>query len=355
MNPFFVAVKQALISTGRDPSPNGCPEEAKLAKSDQSRLRKVKTSRNNVSRYESLDTPNTPNTSGSDPRAFSEPHPELKPRQAAWQADTPTTDVSTCGYLNGNASLPRTANPGFDCRVDNKNAIWGFCSTAILAVSDCGLVGGCVDAHACDGGCGISGDPNATTVGCTDSGADYCSTALLTDGPDQTYAYIACGSAAITDNLLYSPTTTSLHSSPSTTSALSRAKPSVTSASSTSSATSSSPIPTTSTITSAPASSSTHSKATSSTSNNTGAIVGGVLGGLALLAFIVVAMLFHRRLKTSPTTGGQSYDPVWQGIGDQRGAPKRVPRQTLHPAELSTGRRDETTELPNDMEGTRRT
>lgn len=167
MNPFSVAVKQALISTGRDPNPNldGCPEEAKLAKSDQSRFRKVKTSRNNVSRYESLDTPNTPNTSGSDPRAFSELHPELKPRQAAWQADTPTTDVSTCGYLNGNASLPRTANPGFDCRVDNKNAIWGFCSTAILAVSDCGLVGGCVDAHACDGGCGISGDPNATTVG----------------------------------------------------------------------------------------------------------------------------------------------------------------------------------------------
>lgn len=160
---FFVAIRQTLVSAiakGQDPNvSNGGPDEAKLARSDQSRLQKVKTSNNNVSQYESLVTPNTPNTWVSDLESLIELHPELKPRQA----DTSKTYVSTCGYLNGNASLPRTANSGFDCRVDTKNAIWGFCPTTVLAVSDCGLVGGCVDAHACDFGCGISGDPTVTT------------------------------------------------------------------------------------------------------------------------------------------------------------------------------------------------
>ena len=134
-------------------------EEAKLvAKSDQLRLQKAKTP-HNASRYESLDTPNTPDTWASESGAFTELRPKLKPRQT----DTLSTYVSTCGYLNGDANLPRTANLGFDCRVDTKNAIWGFCPTTIVAVSNCGLVGGCVDAHACNTGCGISGDPSITT------------------------------------------------------------------------------------------------------------------------------------------------------------------------------------------------
>lgn len=147
---FFVAIKQALTATGRSPNSG--------ARSDQSLLQKAETS-HNVSPYQSFDTPNTADTWSSDPGAFIELRLELKPRQA----DITTTHYSTCGYLNGNASLPRTANSGYDCRVDTKNAIWGFCSTAILAVSDCGFVGGCVDTHACDSGCGISGDPGVTT------------------------------------------------------------------------------------------------------------------------------------------------------------------------------------------------
>jgi hypothetical protein len=78
------------------------------------------------------------------------------PRQKAFQAPT-------CGYNTGDPNQPRTADAGFDCRVDTKNALWGFCPTTVIAAVDCGLAGNCVDRHACRSGCGISEDPSITT------------------------------------------------------------------------------------------------------------------------------------------------------------------------------------------------
>ena len=129
--------------------------------SDQSRLPNPNTSFYNLTRsqYKSLQRPTTPDPWPSDSEVFAEPLPELKPRQV----DNPTTDVSTCGYRNGNLSQIRTANSGYDCRVYTEYSIWGFCPTTVLAVSDCGFSGSCVDTHACDGGCGILGDPSVTT------------------------------------------------------------------------------------------------------------------------------------------------------------------------------------------------
>lgn len=71
--------------------------------------------------------------------------------------------ASTCGYGNGRVDVPRTADPGFDCRVDVQKRLWGFCPTTVIAASDCGLAGACVDNHACSTGCGISGDSTITT------------------------------------------------------------------------------------------------------------------------------------------------------------------------------------------------
>ena len=150
-------LKQTWFSAGR--GSNSGPNEAnRSAASHQSRwlrLQNPKQLLSDVFQHESFDTPDTPNTWAPDLGGFI----ALKPRQG----DNLNINVSTCGYLNGDASKPRTADSGFDCRVDTKNAIWGFCPTTILAVSNCGLVGGCVDAHACDSGCGISGDPTVTT------------------------------------------------------------------------------------------------------------------------------------------------------------------------------------------------
>jgi hypothetical protein len=72
-------------------------------------------------------------------------------------------DVSTCGYGDGRADHPRTADAGVDCRVDTQKALWGFCPTTVIAASDCGLAGACVDNHACSTGCGIFADATVTT------------------------------------------------------------------------------------------------------------------------------------------------------------------------------------------------
>ncbi|RDW62452.1 hypothetical protein BP6252_11885 [Coleophoma cylindrospora] len=232
------------------------------------------------------------------------------------------TDVSTCGFLNGNVSEPRTADPGFDCRVDTHNTLWGFCPVTVISATDCGLAGSCIDSHSCSGGCGLSGITGITTFTCTDSGNDFCSTALLTAGPDQTYAYIACAAAAATDHLFAEPTSTS------TTSQISRSSSTFPSRTTSSSTTldplnksqvttsmsssipsfqlSSSPL---SSSTSASASSSLANAASSAHGNNNnngyvGAIVGAVIGGIAIICFAAIAVaVILRRHNRSNTSG----------------------------------------------------
>lgn len=65
------------------------------------------------------------------------------------------TRLSTV-FLSGEVSKTRTANPGYDCRIDLGARLWGFCPTAVIAASDCGLAGSCVDNHACSKGCGYT-------------------------------------------------------------------------------------------------------------------------------------------------------------------------------------------------------
>src|SRR4051794_25495784 len=72
----------------------------------------------------------TPNATASVPKAFH----WLHKRQT-------TVIVSTCGYLNGDIKKSRTAEPGFGCRVDTSNGLWGFCPTTVIAARDCGLAG----------------------------------------------------------------------------------------------------------------------------------------------------------------------------------------------------------------------
>ena len=71
------------------------------------------------------------------------------------------TRLSTV-FLGGDVSKTRTANPGYDCRIDLSAKLWGFCPTTVIAASDCGLAGSCVDNHACSKGCGFT-DQDLTT------------------------------------------------------------------------------------------------------------------------------------------------------------------------------------------------
>lgn len=73
------------------------------------------------------------------------------------------TEMSTCGYEDGDPKRFRTANPGFDCRVDTMNGLWGFCPVTVIAATDCGLAGSCVDHGSCSSGCGKTANPDLTT------------------------------------------------------------------------------------------------------------------------------------------------------------------------------------------------
>jgi hypothetical protein len=58
----------------------------------------------------------------------------------------------TCGFDTD--GIARTAEAGFDCRVDTQNGLWGFCEVLNTAASDCGFAGYCIDDQDCAGGCG---------------------------------------------------------------------------------------------------------------------------------------------------------------------------------------------------------
>jgi hypothetical protein len=62
-------------------------------------------------------------------------------------------------FLTGDSTKPRTANAGYDCRVDLLHDLWGFCS---IAATDCDLAGSCVDSFSCSRGCGLT-DTSYTT------------------------------------------------------------------------------------------------------------------------------------------------------------------------------------------------
>lgn len=212
------------------------------------------------------------------------------------------TEMSTCGYQNGDPNKFRTANPGFDCRVDTMNGLWGFCPVTVIAATDCGLAGSCVDHGSCSRGCGKTANSKLTTFTCGPK--QFCSTALLTFGVDQTYSYIGCGGSPKTDHYLITPIASSTPT---------------TSTAKTTSTTDQSYSPTT--ATESPSSSSKSTDASSGTTpsanasptkdsdggsrsannggsspNNTGAIVGGVIGGIALLCISgLVAILLLRR------------------------------------------------------------
>ncbi|PTB62600.1 hypothetical protein BBK36DRAFT_1172362 [Trichoderma citrinoviride] len=221
------------------------------------------------------------------------------------------TEMSTCGYQNGDPNKFRTANPGFDCRVDTANGLWGFCPVTVVAATDCGLAGSCVDQGSCSDGCGKTDNPRLTTFTCKSK--QFCSTALLTFGVDQTYSYIGCGGSPKTDHYLITPTAISTPASPASETT---STPTVAQTTTSASSMSTNAGPTNGTN----GGSGNNTSNGASSTNNTGAIVGGVIGGLALLCISgIVAILLLRRNRPhgsqTPTKGphrdtNQSwYDP----------------------------------------------
>ncbi|KAI1037873.1 hypothetical protein LB505_001479 [Fusarium chuoi] len=223
-----------------------------------------------------------------------QPRNILEPREIS-------TELSTCGYLDGDPKKKRTADSGFNCRIDTRNGLWGFCPTTVLTASDCGLAGSCVDRHDCSDGCGMTGSKGLTTFTCDRK--SFCSMALLTFGVDQTYSYIACGTKATTDHYYITPTidiTTTSESSE-----LSTGETSQTSTVRSSDTASSTADITQSSSTEAISSSSEEEDPSGSSSPNLGAVIGGVIGGLVVICgTIITAIFLLRRNRSKDTQAG---------------------------------------------------
>ncbi|KAF5595225.1 hypothetical protein FPCIR_4520 [Fusarium pseudocircinatum] len=236
------------------------------------------------------------------------------------------TELSTCGYLDGDPKKNGTADSGFNCRVDTRNGLWGFCPTTVLTASDCGLAGSCVDRHDCLDGCGMTGSKGLTTFTCDRK--SFCSMALLTFSVDQTYSYIACGTKATTDHYYITPTigiTKTSESSEMSTSETTQ----ISSVTSSDTASSTADI-TQSASTEAISSSSEEKDSSGNSSPNLGAIIGGVIGGLVVIcATIITAIFLLRRNRSKDTQAGT----IEQNNEDQSTRPWRRSK-TKEPQEL---------------------
>lgn len=214
------------------------------------------------------------------------------------------TGMSVCGFLNGDPKKARTANPGFDCRVDTMNGLWGFCPVTVISATDCGFAGSCVDQGSCSSGCGKPDQTQLTTYTCGPK--QFCSTVLLTFGVDQSYSYIACGRNPTTEHYLISPTS---DLSSATAQSSSTAEPTSTTGVSSSSSKSTDASPGSTSGPTTPSTTEASAKETAgggggtstggSSTNNTGAIIGGVIGGIALLCFSGIAAIFLLRRNQS--------------------------------------------------------
>ncbi|KAK4189479.1 hypothetical protein QBC35DRAFT_493298 [Podospora australis] len=272
-------------------------------------------------------------------------------------------DNTICGYIDGSPDLPATCSAGSHCVLDTDANVVGCCPNGETACT-AGVFTGCVDANSgpqtevnpyvfsCGGdsvcfknvfeggfsqfGCGTASDqgtvvvPSASGISTTISYPTI--TASLTQSISTLSEPTTLGTLTNTDS---TRTSTSEVSSSTSSSASSSTDTSTTSTSSTSSETSTS-------STSSETSTSSSSSATSSTTaaneatntdptnapaaspasepNRTGAIVGGTIGGLAVLIALVALIAFLiRRRQNSRDGPGQS--PIRGNISTPRPGP----------------------------------
>ncbi|KAK7957090.1 uncharacterized protein PG986_006312 [Apiospora aurea] len=194
------------------------------------------------------------------------------------------TDNTICGYLGGDSALPATCSAGSHCVLDEANKVMGCCPNSGSCTT--GVFTGCVDQNS-----GPQTEENPYVYTCTGSNVCYKNSFPGTGASGKPTLPLIQTSISLTQ----SPSSLS-QSSSSQSASSSSTSTSVESSSSTSEASSSSSgTPTSSQSPANPANSTPAAPPTSNTSdpgyNRTGAIVGGTIGGLALLAALL-ALLF---------------------------------------------------------------
>ncbi|KAK8118529.1 uncharacterized protein PG998_003155 [Apiospora kogelbergensis] len=250
--------------------------------------------------------------------ALVSPH-ELFRRQAV--------DNTICGYLGGDSALPATCSAGSHCVLDEANKVMGCCPNSGSCTT--GVFTGCVDRNS-----GAQTEANPYVYTCT--GSNVCYKNSFAGG----FFQYGCGSAsslatsvqtaasgqpsiplvATSISLTHTPgsltqSSTSRPSSATATAASSSSSPASSSPTSSASATSTSHTPA-GTANSPPAAPPA-TGATGSGPNHTGAIVGGVIGGLAFLAILAALLLcLLRRRRRRNQRLGPGPDPAPAPMGE---------------------------------------
>ncbi|KAK4142527.1 uncharacterized protein C8A04DRAFT_29801 [Dichotomopilus funicola] len=118
-------------------------------------------------------------------------------------------ETSTCGYSNGDPAHPLTAPAGYNCRVDTARGVWGFCPATVGAdVQKCDLPVYCFDQLGCETGCGdpkVTG--SGKVLACNQGANRFCSVAALIVGTSsQTFFTFGCAISQMADEYYVTPT-----------------------------------------------------------------------------------------------------------------------------------------------------
>ncbi|KAK3307337.1 uncharacterized protein B0T15DRAFT_574142 [Chaetomium strumarium] len=222
---------------------------------------------------------------------------------------------TVCGYIGGDSALPATCGAGSHCVLDTEHNVVGCCPDGAPSCT-AGVFTGCVD-----GNSGPQTEVNPYVYSCT--GGNVCYKNVFEGG----FSQFGCGTASdlaatvmnsasgITTALTRPTVSVSYTQSISTLSEpttlgtiTSKSISSESSTSSSSSATSSS-LSTSTVVANSAATSSSAAAASTDSGPRTGAIVGGTIGGLAvLIALVALAFFFLRRrnanVRQGPGPGG---------------------------------------------------
>ncbi|KAK6192977.1 hypothetical protein LQW54_012922 [Pestalotiopsis sp. IQ-011] len=220
-------------------------------------------------------------------------------------ATTDWTNSATCGWVSGTSSYPWTCDKDFVCATNDANAV--ACASGDYQP----FFVSCLDRSAYQEG--FCDDSGPETGCCSEAAAPACVTYLWTGLPHR--SQLRCGTATAITTMLDEPqfvidaSISASKASEASKSSAAEASESATQASlSTSTSTLSDGTVVVVTSTVDPLTSTTGaSTSTSSNSTNVGAIVGGVVGGLAFLLLLLLLCCCRRRRKSKKTNYNMSY------------------------------------------------
>ncbi|KAH7173809.1 uncharacterized protein B0J16DRAFT_197746 [Fusarium flagelliforme] len=230
------------------------------------------------------------------------------------------SEMITCGYKNGDPEAVTTPPAGSVCRFSTHNGLWGLCKSG--GDPRCTLVGRCRDHHECFGGCGKT--ENTKFLATTCKKEQYCSFAYLIMDEGHTYTQMGCGAVFVTDTFFMTPQVPQL-TKPGTTQTTMTAE-TLNSTSDTTDETAPSETAETANEASGP-----------HPSSNVGAIVAGVVGGLAVICGTAIAALYLLRKNRDDrpeTEKGTTTKPKTPGDGP-KGLERSNPPGLLDSREVS--------------------